>query len=82
VRPQCIIRESYEWVEKKPAKSARFVANTRTCYLRRMISELFVIVIWWNALQNYPGLLDSFGYLYGLAGASFAVQAIDRLKLN
>jgi hypothetical protein len=47
-----------------------------------MISELFVIVIWWNALQNYPGLLDSFGYLYGLAAASFAVQAIDRLKLN
>jgi hypothetical protein len=45
-----------------------------------MISELFAFAIWWNTIQNYPGFVDAFGYLYGLAAASFAVEAFKKLN--
>lgn len=42
-----------------------------------MISDLFAIVVWWNAVQNYPGLIDALGYFYGIVAASFALEALE-----
>ena len=42
-----------------------------------MISDWFAIVVWWNALQNYPGLLDAFAYFYGIVAASVALEALE-----
>jgi len=41
-----------------------------------MISSLFAIGIFWYAVQNIPGLLETVGYVYGILVASFSFEAI------
>lgn len=42
-----------------------------------MISDLFAIVVWWNAVQNYPAFLDALGYFYGIVAAAFALEVFE-----
>ena len=44
---------------------------------RVMISSLLTIGIWWHAIQNYPGLLEAIGYVYGILAASFTLDGLD-----
>jgi hypothetical protein len=41
-----------------------------------MISDLVAIMVWWNALQSFPGIA-AFGYFYGFVGAFFAIEALE-----
>ena len=41
-----------------------------------MIASLFALGVFWHAVQNVPGLLESVGYVYGILLASFSLDAL------
>lgn len=41
-----------------------------------MISSLFALGIFWHVVQTIPGLIESFGYMYGIFFASFTLDSL------
>lgn len=74
-RENMLHRKKENW----PTRDPFLVSNHPVCDIAQMISDLVAIMVWWNALQSFPGIA-AFGYFYGFVAAVFAIEALETLN--